>query len=268
MNKSKKIVCLLSKWKSIKNNGHDRRKRKVLIQNILNPSLKKNQYKQNKEIQATSASAERSNSVDCIKSVEFFDSNNIQINLECEHQEAYLESEHQEAIVESEHQGAIEVSDCYEDSWDIELDEINCPEVESICRRSSLISDLNTWSSKHNIRHTALNNLIKLLNLNVCDLNLPKDARTIMATPTKRFDITSDGNGGLYWHYGAKKALLNCLATIDIQNNMEIPININVDGLPLYRSSRKEFWPILLNIHKKPEIPPMVIGIYCGNGNS
>lgn len=37
-----------------------------------------------------------------------------------------------------------------------------------------------------------------------------------------------------------------------------------MDGLPIYKSSKDEFWPILFNIFEMPEIKPMVIGIYCG----
>lgn len=46
---------------------------------------------------------------------------------------------------------------------------------------------------------------------------------------------------------------------------MEIDLTFNIDGLPLHKSSKFEFWPILFNIHNMPNINPMVIGIYCGD---
>lgn len=45
-----------------------------------------------------------------------------------------------------------------------------------------------------------------------------------------------------------------------------ISCNINLDGLPIYKSSRYEFWPILFNIYEFPKLKPMIIGIYCGKG--
>ena len=45
-----------------------------------------------------------------------------------------------------------------------------------------------------------------------------------------------------------------------------ISLNINIDGLPLYKSSKDEFWPILFNIQEAPTLQSMVIGIYCGKG--
>lgn len=45
-----------------------------------------------------------------------------------------------------------------------------------------------------------------------------------------------------------------------------ISCNINMDGLPIYKSSKFEFWPILFNIHELPSLKPMVIGINCGKG--
>lgn len=37
-----------------------------------------------------------------------------------------------------------------------------------------------------------------------------------------------------------------------------------MDGLPIYKSSREEFWPILFNIFEMPNVAPMVAGIYSG----
>lgn len=39
-----------------------------------------------------------------------------------------------------------------------------------------------------------------------------------------------------------------------------------MDGLPIYKISKCEFWPVLGNIHEIPEIKPLVIGIYSGTG--
>lgn len=45
---------------------------------------------------------------------------------------------------------------------------------------------------------------------------------------------------------------------------MNISININIDGIPLFKSSKLQFWPILFNITEMPEIAPMTIAIFHG----
>ncbi|XP_052889301.1 uncharacterized protein LOC128297658 [Anopheles moucheti] len=41
-------------------------------------------------------------------------------------------------------------------------------------------------------------------------------------------------------------------------------LNIAIDGLPIFKSSKLQFWPILINIHEMPEVPVMKVAIYCG----
>lgn len=51
---------------------------------------------------------------------------------------------------------------------------------------------------------------------------------------------------------------------IDVPEN--ISLNFNFDGLRIFKSSKKEFWPILCYISENPNIKPLVIGIYYGIG--
>lgn len=46
--------------------------------------------------------------------------------------------------------------------------------------------------------------------------------------------------------------------------SLNISININIDGIPLYKSSKVQFWPILFNITEMPEAAPMTIAIFYG----
>lgn len=43
-----------------------------------------------------------------------------------------------------------------------------------------------------------------------------------------------------------------------------ISININIDGLPLYKNGTDQVWPILCNIFELPDLKPMIIGIFHG----
>lgn len=131
-------------------------------------------------------------------------------------------------------------------------------------RITRIRSDLRKWANLHNIKHTAINDLLAILN-KTFDAKLPIDARTLMETP-KNLTISTLANGKdqYYWHYGLEMCLRKCFN--QITESIEIFININLDGLPIYKSSKLEFWPILFNVHNMPEFNPMVIGLFCGNG--
>lgn len=142
------------------------------------------------------------------------------------------------------------VSDA-EDDTDFPLDEI--------ARSTELRSDIAAWSLSHNITHGALRDIAAVINKFAGKNLLPKDARTLLQTP-RTVEIRPLGNDQYYWHNGLKFCLENLFA--GISNSITISLNFNMDGLPLFESARKEFWPILCNITEFPKIQPMVIGIY------
>lgn len=130
------------------------------------------------------------------------------------------------------------------------------------------ISELKQWASECNI---ALNHLSKLLHiLKKHDIDVPVDARTVLKTP--RLVTTNLIKPGEYCHLGLKSSILKDLE--NIPSTVKIPslikININIDGLPLSKSSGSQFWPILgwyipgtfkdLFIKK-----PFIVGIYHGH---
>lgn len=127
--------------------------------------------------------------------------------------------------------------------------------------RRKFRKELSQWSVLNQINRNQLKELLKLCN-NTLPFRLPTDPRTIMATPTSITVHTFDDNSN-YWHHGIKTSLLTQLRTISKLPD-QLSLNINIDGLPLYESSREQFWPILFNISELHQIEPMIIGIYCG----
>ncbi|XP_041770206.1 uncharacterized protein LOC121592637 [Anopheles merus] len=39
---------------------------------------------------------------------------------------------------------------------------------------------------------------------------------------------------------------------------------IFIDGLPLFNSSARQLWPILMKVMELPEAPVMLLGVFCG----
>lgn len=71
---------------------------------------------------------------------------------------------------------------------------------------------------------------------------LPLDMRSIL--PSQEFLITSIGSGQ-YMYFGVEYNLkINQTNLFDVNCNC-IESSTNVDGLPISKSSRKCFWPIL-----------------------
>lgn len=132
--------------------------------------------------------------------------------------------------------------------------------ITRLDQRANLISSIRQWATEFQISQAALHSLTHILN-ETLDLNLPKDPRTIMATP-RSLDLQQIDETGSYWHQGLEVCLRTTLEKI--QRPATVSLNFNIDGLPVYNSSTKSFWPILFNIQELPEIKPQVIGIFYG----
>lgn len=102
---------------------------------------------------------------------------------------------------------------------------------------------LRAWALEHRIKRSALSDLLKILKS--LGLNwLPSDSRSFLQTPRK-IQIQNVA-GGKLWYYGIRKNLSNifCMLTKDI----DVQLNFNIDGMAPFKSSKKQFWPILASI--------------------
>lgn len=119
---------------------------------------------------------------------------------------------------------------------------------------------LRIWATEYNITQKSVTALLHILR-EEGHKELPADARTLLCTP-KSTDIRECA-GGHYFHYGLENALrkkLQCNENI----SSTIKININIDGLPLAKSSHSQLWPILGQIYDHPCTEPFLIGSYHG----
>lgn len=111
-------------------------------------------------------------------------------------------------------------------------------------RLLNLSSDLRTWAIEKNIKKRAVTALLKILRS--AGINtLPKDSRSLLETPRKV--VIVDQAGGKYWHNGLENCLVQAFS--NLSSNLTVEININIDGLPIFKSSPMAFWPILMNVH-------------------
>ncbi|CAH0552046.1 unnamed protein product [Brassicogethes aeneus] len=132
-------------------------------------------------------------------------------------------------------------------------------------RGANMKVSLAKWVIRYNISHTACNDLLKILN-DTNSFQLPKDCRTLVKTsvPKNKF-ITIDS--GSYYHFGLEQGLDYILnGTKFLFEDDVIKIDLNCDGLPLFKSSRGEFWPLLASInHDTFHQKVFCIGIFYGS---
>lgn len=114
---------------------------------------------------------------------------------------------------------------------------------------SSNCDKLRFWSIRHNITKRAVNDLLRTLKKIGVNF-LPKDSRSLCKTP--RTTIITPNGSGKYWYNGIEPNIR--LKFPNLTENIVVQLNFNVDGVPLFKSSGTEFWPILANIHSKSEM--------------
>lgn len=126
---------------------------------------------------------------------------------------------------------------------------------------------------RHLLSQCAINELLSILR--VPFPQFPKDSRTLLQTPSScSYEIISIFPG-FYCHLGIENGLRRILNNSCIIEKLfldcteiVLPICINIDGLPISKSSGSQFWPILIYIDL-PTInekwrKPFTVGIYHG----
>lgn len=121
-----------------------------------------------------------------------------------------------------------------------------------------LQTNLKTWAIENNITRISFQRLLKILKV-FCP-NLPTDPRSIFQQ-SNDIQVEIMGNGQ-YYNFGLQFMLEKQLE-IRKPLSQQIWLQFNVDGLPLFKSSRIQFWPILCLI-KEIGFQPFVCAIYCG----
>lgn len=102
---------------------------------------------------------------------------------------------------------------------------------------------LKQWAIEYGITRRALSALLKIL-ISAGLWYLASDSRALLKTP--RTVPIVDMCGGKYWYGGLRKNLETLLSSI--KENITINLSFNVDGLPVFKSAKTTFWPILAHI--------------------
>ena len=121
----------------------------------------------------------------------------------------------------------------------------------SLCQRLAACAIKNNWS------RDSVTELLKILRDE--GLELPKDARTLLKTPrdVKIFQKC----GGDYCYFGIQKGMQQILLHNTLENNCASLV-FNIEGLPLFKSSVTQLWPIFTYFNM---FDIFIIAIYGGD---
>lgn len=120
--------------------------------------------------------------------------------------------------------------------------------------------DLANWALKHNCTRSMLNELLVILRRHG-QSNVPADGRTLLQTP-RTVDVLHRC-GGQYAYFGIEQGILHVLGlkSLVLKENA-ISLQFNIDGIPLFKSSNIQLWPIMCSLNRGHV--PFIVGIFCG----
>ncbi|CAN8026464.1 unnamed protein product [Ixodes persulcatus] len=119
------------------------------------------------------------------------------------------------------------------------------------------------WAINTNTPASHLMLLLKFLHPHHKDL--PVDGRTLLKT-LRTTEVAQMGSG-LYHYFGVAAGLMaEASAGLLPSECSTLALSINVDGLPISRSSRKQFWPVLVLVKESRGQNPFVAALYEGDG--
>lgn len=167
--------------------------------------------------------------------------------------------------------GVVEHSEMVSSDFEIETEMVSEGEVsdededdEEIPPPLDLSTALSVWAVEYGVSLVALSALLCILRVH--HPFLPKDGRTLLKTATKY--TLERLAGGVFFYFG----ILNMFGKTFEYLSSKLPdrsmfmLQLNFDGLPLFKSSLTQFWPVLGMLRHKDYVSsrPLLIALFCG----
>ncbi|KAI2647722.1 Tolloid-like protein 2 [Labeo rohita] len=142
------------------------------------------------------------------------------------------------------------------------FDEDNHVDQEEDIPNNDLAGCLRDWATHFGVSLIALSALLTILKFH--HPFLPKDARTLLKTQTCH-SVASLASGSFYY-FGIQKMFSHFFEKLTsvVQNQHSFKLQLNIDGLPVFKSSGIQFWPILGMLQGYSR-KPVLIALFCGN---
>lgn len=124
---------------------------------------------------------------------------------------------------------------------------------------ASIRESLRNWSLRHGVTLSATTDLLKILQPHSFFSTLPLDARALLETP--RYSRVKEIPPGSYINFDWKHRVTGF--TQKYPDKVAV-LQVNIDGIPIFKSSSRCFWPILGCLQHSTEV--FCIGLWIGKG--
>lgn len=163
---------------------------------------------------------------------------------------------HSEGPSESLSRRDFEAESVYLSSEDSELEENRHPNPH---KTFDFSKELRIWACKNKLSRSAVGEMLTLLRR--AGHQLPKDPRTFLSTP--RTVTVQEKCGGYYTYFGLEFYIEKIIANNPayLQDHNSIELHVNIDGVPLFKSTSDQFWPILVTFST---FRPFLVAIFLG----
>ena len=122
--------------------------------------------------------------------------------------------------------------------------------------------EIRQWAVLNKIPLIHVTKLLKILRKRLIP-GLPNTAETFLHTSSAEYNIETWENGEFVYLGLAEGLKLS--VNPDLHDNV-LELKFNIDGLPIYKSSPKQFWPILCQVHSENiKYKPFAVAIYNGD---
>ena len=136
--------------------------------------------------------------------------------------------------------------------------------------------EIRTWALSENVTQQALSTLLPTLRKYLPSENIPLKPKTLFRSVGKKVSIIKIGTGQ-YSYFGVQHAieqkdrssvkickLPNLPSFSGFNASKILTITVVIDGLPISRSSRKQFWPLLVKVYQSVNLTPAVVALWFG----
>ncbi|KYN50390.1 hypothetical protein ALC57_00027, partial [Trachymyrmex cornetzi] len=130
-----------------------------------------------------------------------------------------------------------------------------------------LFSKIAKWAVENNVSLSTLRQLLTILREDPSYCNNLADPCTLLKTPNKSYGKKM--GSGLFHYFGIAETLNSLCITLNINvaSYTEFFLAVNIDGLPLSKSSASSFWPVLCSVKSIEALKNNIflVALYHGN---
>lgn len=143
---------------------------------------------------------------------------------------------------------------------------VNCEASDKL----DIAEGLRVWSKNFIVPYSHVDGLLIVLKPH--HSNLPLSSKTLMRRKDqskheiRKFNPNAIGDDSQFVYFGIEKQLKRTVNS-NLHQDKTLKLQFHFDGLPLYSSSTKEFWPVLGKVYTNNNLyQPFVIAVHCGKG--